>query len=196
MIVSHLHFVDAKVLACWHLFASWRDFFVCDEGAVYFLTEQSVQDLTAKPFSSLTHSCCFSLVLMWPSSSSSLCSFWHRFLCWPRKRKTVTLRSKTNRDWNKQGWKKQSHPTPYMTKKRTHLLSAALCCSISFSKLVLCSIKLSMFWRQSFSSSLEKRNTKEQRKVQLMTQRHIPDQNQSEGTFSGLFMCNVFRISG
>lgn len=34
---------------------------------------------------------------MWPSSSSSLCSFWHRFLCWARKRNTATLQSKINR---------------------------------------------------------------------------------------------------
>lgn len=117
--------------------------------------------MCTRPFSSLTHSCCFSLVLMWPSSSSSLCSFWHRFLCWARKRKTVTLGSKINRERNKWEWKKQRHPVTYMTNKQTshlytYLLSAALCCSISFSKLFLCSIKLSMFWRQSFSSSLEK----------------------------------------
>lgn len=39
-----------------------------------------------------THSCCFSSALMRLFSSSSLCSLWHRCLCWARKRNTTALK--------------------------------------------------------------------------------------------------------
>lgn len=47
---------------------------------------------------------------MWPSSSSSLCSFWHRFLCWARKRNTATLQGKNKQSGIHRGWRKQKHP--------------------------------------------------------------------------------------
>ena len=130
------------------------------------LMHLSEQDLTVKPSSSLTHSCCFSSVLIWPSSSSSLCSFWHRCLCWARKRNTATLQNKINKERNTQGFREKITISDMNIKHRavtvcylwTHLLSSAFCRSMSSSKISLCSTKVSMFWRQSLSSSLEKRN--------------------------------------
>lgn len=105
---------------------------------------------------------------MWPSSSSSPSSLWHRCLCWARKRNTATLQRETNRVTHK-GFAKQKHLTMNKNQRTVtilyfcnHLLSSAFCRSISFSKSSLCSTKLSMFWRQSLSSSLEKRNTRQQ----------------------------------
>lgn len=131
------------------------------------------KSFTVKPFSSQTHSCCFSSVLMWPSSSSSLYSFWHRCLCWARKRNTATLQKKINKEWNniqRLGKTETTHIVWIKSKKTgtfcwlCHLLSAAFCRSISSSKLSLCSTKLSMFWRHSLSSSLEKRNNRDKLK--------------------------------
>lgn len=125
------------------------------------------------------HSSCLSSVLTWPSNSSSLCSFWHRCLCWARRRNTATLQNSMNKESKLENISGMN----IKLRSRTHLLSAAICCSISSSKSFLCSTKLWMFCRQSFSSSLQKQKTKET--SQSWYREILPIKSNQRGYFQG-----------